>query len=295
LIRLIPHSEINKQLWDAVIDAAPQQNIYAYSWYLDIACPGWQALILDDYDAIMPLPVNRKWGISYVYRPYFIQQLGVFSKPGYENTVMLFAKSLLNHFRFVAYAFNNYNQAYITTHDKMLWQSNNNYVLVNQPVYNTNLRRNLKQACNHNLEILNMDERLIVDLFRSNKGVQITNLKQQHYTTFIKICQAVKIHAYMHALGISFEQQPCAGMIIFEIKNTHVFIFSATNNLAKQCKAMPFLIDYYLNKHKPLVFDFEGSNQSKLAQFYKSFGSTLQTYSMLKINTLPAPVKWLKK
>jgi hypothetical protein len=295
LIHFTSHSKIDKQKWDALIAASPQQNIYAYSWYLDIACPGWQAFIWDDYEAVMPLPVNRKWGISYVYRPYFVQQLGVYSKPGLENTVMHFAKKLLTHFRFVEYAFNHANQPFIAKHEKILWQAQDNYVLHQTPAYNQNLRRNLKQAFKHNLVVETVDEKVIVDLFKNNKGKTIESLKAKHYQNLLKICRSVKAHASVYSAGVKVQQSYCAGMIIFNLNNQHVFVFSATDNIAKQYKVMPFLIDNYLQQFQPQIFDFEGSNHSNLARFYKSFGAQLQPYSMLKINTLPAPVKWLKK
>jgi hypothetical protein len=53
--------------------------VYAYSWYLDIVSPGWDALVKDDYKSVMPLTWRKKYGIKYLYQPFFTQQLGVFS------------------------------------------------------------------------------------------------------------------------------------------------------------------------------------------------------------------------
>ena len=51
----------------------------AFSWYLDIMSPGWEALIDDDYDSVFPIPGLRKYGIKYVATPIFLQQLGAYT------------------------------------------------------------------------------------------------------------------------------------------------------------------------------------------------------------------------
>ena len=80
MIKHLRHNEVDKKKWDDCIDNAFNGIIYAYSWYLDIVCPTWDALIEDDYEKVMPLTHNNKLGISYLYPPLFTQQLGVFSK-----------------------------------------------------------------------------------------------------------------------------------------------------------------------------------------------------------------------
>ena len=50
------------------------------SFYLDIMAENWSALIAGDYDAIMPLTWNRKYGFSYLYQPAFTAQSGLFAK-----------------------------------------------------------------------------------------------------------------------------------------------------------------------------------------------------------------------
>ncbi len=79
MIRHLPHSSIDKQKWDACISDSRNRIPYALSWWLDAVCPGWDALVQDDYLAVMPLTHGHKFGIDYLYQPYFTQQLGIFS------------------------------------------------------------------------------------------------------------------------------------------------------------------------------------------------------------------------
>ena len=66
--------------WDNCITKSHNHLTYAYSWYLDIVSPNWEALVSEDYAYIMPLPVKSRYGIPYLVQPVLTQQLGIYSK-----------------------------------------------------------------------------------------------------------------------------------------------------------------------------------------------------------------------
>ena len=79
-IQYITYQNINKQKWDKCISTCKNHLVYAESWYLDIVCDNnWSALVLNDYESVMPLPLKSKMGLTYVQQPIWTQQLGVFS------------------------------------------------------------------------------------------------------------------------------------------------------------------------------------------------------------------------
>jgi hypothetical protein len=80
MINYLKHTEIDKALWDECIAQSVNRRVYAFSWYLDIVCPGWDALVGDNYMHVFPLTHRRKWGVGYLYQPFFAQQLGLFSR-----------------------------------------------------------------------------------------------------------------------------------------------------------------------------------------------------------------------
>ena len=100
-IHYLRRHEIDTGKWDACMDNAPNGVIYGKSFYLDhMTDHRWDALVLDDYRAIMPLTWKRKWGIAYLYQPPFTQQLGVFSRePTPPTLVSEFLSRLGEHFR----------------------------------------------------------------------------------------------------------------------------------------------------------------------------------------------------
>ena len=108
MIRCLENKAIDKPKWDALI--AECGNIYAYSWYLDIAHPGWDALVDDDYQAVMPLTGGKKFGVNYLFQPFFVQQLGVFSKtPMTEGKLNDFLDAIPDKYRFCELRLNESN------------------------------------------------------------------------------------------------------------------------------------------------------------------------------------------
>src|SRR5674476_934713 len=85
MIVYLKHNEIDREQWDNCIKNTPGAKPYAYSWYLDIMAPGWQALVDDDYDSVFPVPGFSRFGIQYIATPVFLQQLGAFSPENHTS------------------------------------------------------------------------------------------------------------------------------------------------------------------------------------------------------------------
>lgn len=99
MIRYLSHNEIDKTRWDETISQCG--NIYAFSWYLDIVHPDWSALVEGDYETIMPLTGGKKFSVEYLFQPFFVQQLGVFSKQAATcETLNRFLEAILEKYRF---------------------------------------------------------------------------------------------------------------------------------------------------------------------------------------------------
>jgi len=59
MIAYLKNDEIDRSRWDDCLAEIPGIRPYAYSWYLDIMSPGWEALVDDDYCSLFP-PAARK-------------------------------------------------------------------------------------------------------------------------------------------------------------------------------------------------------------------------------------------
>jgi len=109
-IEYIQYRNINFHKWDECVSRSLNGLVYAYSWYLDIVAGEWDALVADDYSIIFPLVKGSKYGIPYLYQPYFTQQLGVFSPIKVDSqTTKLFTDSIPAKFKYRIINFNSFN------------------------------------------------------------------------------------------------------------------------------------------------------------------------------------------
>ena len=126
-IQYLTRPQIDTAKWDQCISRAVNGRIYAYSYYLDCMSQNWDALVLNDYEAVMPLTRNSKYGIHYLYQPFLAAQLGVFG----SDNVQLFIEAIPDHFRYIDIYLNSGNTKAMNTESVLL---RDNYILdLNHP------------------------------------------------------------------------------------------------------------------------------------------------------------------
>lgn len=311
MIQYLTYEKIDKHRWDECITRSFNGIIYAYSWYLDTVCPGWSALVENDYERVFPITSRKKIGINYLYQPCFSQQLGVFSKMVLnEITVASFLKAIPKKYKLIEINLNTYNKADSNefklysnkTHELDLIQSYENLY----SNYAENNKRNIKLALRSHLQIISLDNAdALIQIFRTHKGKNLTTLKDADYETLKRLVQISIFKNKAHILGIKTENgNLCGGAIFVESNNKIIFLFSAVDKEAKTKGAMSFLIDSFIkqNAQRNLTLDFEGSNNRELARFYRGFGAKECIYYQYRKNELPfilkksiTFIKWIRQ
>jgi len=302
LIQYVKNENIDKAQWDACISNSPNGLVYAYSWYLDIVCPGWCGLVEDTYSRVMPLPTAEKYGFSYTYPAPHTQQLGLFSPLEItEADVQHFLAHIPALYRYIEMNLNLNNQLEkgqfkITKGITHLLDLNGSYkdILAG---YSSQTKRNLKKTRSNSLTILkNAEPQKIIGLFKANRGKEYAQTTS-HYSILNTLMNACISKGYGQSWGVFKEEALCAGAFLLESNGKTIFLFSGTNHKAYETHAMTFLINQYLEEHagQNCIFDFEGSADKDVARFYKGFGSTEKHYLHIRKNTLPLPVKLLKE
>lgn len=304
MIRFYRHSEIDKKLWDHCIREAFNGMIYAYSWYLDIVSPDWEALIENDYERVFPLPVNKKYRINYIAQPYFTQQLGLFSRSKISPaTVDSFIKAIPEKFKLIELNLNTHNSSEIFK-ERIIPQINHELDLIKDydflfKNYSENTRRNIKKARKAGLSLMkNIRPDEIVKLFKNNRGKDVSNLTDEDYGRLLRLVYSCIHKGRAELYGVYSEMNElCAGAIFLTNEKKTTFIFSGLNEYGRENRAMFFLIDKFIEEHAHthLTFDFDGSNDPNLARFYKGFGSTEIHYPRLELMHLPLPLRFALK
>lgn len=303
MISYLKHNDINKSKWDECISNSLNELIYAYSWYLDVVSPGWEALVEDDYASVMPLPMAKKYGYTYTYPPLFTQQLGVFSLYSIpKEKTEAFISAIPPHYRYMEMHLNEQNSidshtAEVKDHVTYLLDLNRPYDEITSS-YSTQTKRNLKKAFSSSLTIVqSAPPGKIIKLFHENGGRE-HELPVDFYSVLAQLINVLLSKKLVEVIGVNDRNNKmCAGAFFVKSKNRDIFLFSGANENAYDTHAMTLLINYYLeeNAGKPILFDFEGSMNPALARFYSGFGSTAKKFPVIRKNTLPAPVKWLKE
>lgn len=305
MIRYLRHEEIDKKKWDECIAGSFNAIIYSYSWYLDIVSEGWEALVIDDYKTVMPLTWKKKFGIHYLYQPWFTQQLGVFSIDRLtERTVEEVFDAIPSKFRLIEISLNTYNKLH-PIEDVSIKQSLTHELDLIAPYealhkqYSENNKRNTRKAIKHELKFADdIDPDVVIELFRNNKGQEVGKFRDHHYDMLRKLMRACIERGRGQVAGVRNKGgEICAGAFFIESNGKVIFIFSGRNEEAKSSGAMFFLIDRFIERNagRNLTLDFEGSNDPDLARFYKGFGSKECVYLQVRKNTLPPLIRWLKK
>ena len=303
MIRYLKHTEINKLRWDECVRNSPDSLIYAYSWYLDIVCPGWEALVEEDYVSVMPLPMGKKYGYTYTYPPPFTQQLGLFSLHEISEGKMLeFISAIPPHYRYIEMHLNEKNP--VPFADVEIKERVTHILDLNRPYseilssFSTQTKRNLKKALASSLTIVQAARPLkIIKLFSENRGKE-HELSIAFYTILEELVEELSKRDLIKPMGVNDKNnEMCAGAFFIKSKGRDIFLFSGVNKSGYDSHAMTLLINNYIeeNAGTPVLFDFEGSMDLDLARFYSGFGSIKRTFPMIRKNTLPAPVKWIKE
>src|SRR6185369_10170077 len=149
-IKYLQHTEIDKAKWDACITNAPNGLIYGYSFYLDCMATHWDALVLEDYEAVMPLTWNKKYGFYYMYQPAFTASLGVFGKNLAREIVADFISMFPTKFKLIEISLNTGNiigdsKPFSLLRSNYILHLNNSYEELYK-TYRDNHKRNIKKA-----------------------------------------------------------------------------------------------------------------------------------------------------
>ena len=149
-IKYLLHDEIDKAKWDATITRASDGLIYGYSFYLDAMAKHWDGLVLNDYDAVMPLTWNKKYGFYYLYQPAFTASLGVFGDNLNGGLIDDFIKNIPAKFKLIEISLNPGN---IIGNSNTFSIARSNYILpLNRSyeelykAYRENHKRNINKA-----------------------------------------------------------------------------------------------------------------------------------------------------
>ncbi len=282
MIDLVAYDDIDKKAYDSCVQSSENFRVYATSSYLDAVAQRWDAFIFKDYQAVMPVPRRRKYGLSYVYTPSFVQQLGIFSRE--EVSAVLeneFLRRLKSSFILADYAFHSGSRK------KGAWQERVNYILDLSRDYEDLFRSfnaNRKRIIRKGFQNLTLERSHQPDLFLdrldepdlsfspdASKGVQLKRLIDRN-------------PEIVRTWNAYWEEEWVGGLLWLEDHRRITYLFPVSSKKGKELDAPTFIFNHLIREHQgtDLLLDLEGSMIPGVARFYKSFGGRQETYYFMK-------------
>jgi len=272
---------IDRERWDSCIAQSGNQLTYAFTWYLDVVSPHWEALVSFDYEYVMPLPAKRRYKVPYLVQPILTQQLGIFSKTEITESIV---EEFIKEIPYFSYELNFNEQNFCPKaliFPNFLLNLDKSYTEI-KAKYTKNTQRNIEKAIKLNLKI--------------RTGLSVEDFLKFYYTIekdFLTIRHSVlekllRMGISVNALKIygvySSEDKLIAGLCLLRSPKRLTYLLPASNNEGKASSAMFLLIDKLIleNAGKEMILDFEGSSIEGIARFYKGFGAKNHPYYILK-------------
>ena len=301
-VAYIKNEGIDKSKWDRCIEMSGNGSIYGYSYYLDNMSKHWDALVMGDYDIVMPLTWNRKYGIYYLYQPFFTASLGIFGNDLTSEIVASFLKSIPARFKFWDIYLNRGN---LFTIPSFNLYSRSNFILdLNKKYdelrtnYSSNHIRNIKKAEDQGCYTKrNIPIASIIQLAKNNSK-NFSPLRATDYDNLVKVYEFLKTQSNAVTYGAYDGNHKLLSSCVFFFSHGRAYYILVGNDPAgKTIGSSHFLIDAFIKERagEKLTLDFEGSNLPGIALFYKGFGATEEKYTGIKMNDLPALIKLFKK
>ncbi|WP_196890655.1 GNAT family N-acetyltransferase [Aureivirga marina] len=289
MINLKRKNELNIEKYNNCIEKAKNSRIYAFSWYLDEVTENWEVLVYKDYEMVMPLPIRKKYGIKYVYQPFWVLELGIFYLEKNEEIEREFLKMVSKKYLFSEFRLNTENVQVENLGNISIIDLRFDYDFISKK-YNKGRRKDIRRANEANLRIAS-DGTIenLIKLFRENIGSRVSNILENDYENLknvLKLCLDKKL-GELHT--IKDENSNIVAIGFFLLHKTKVTtLITATDFKNRKNGANTFLLDSVVKKYieKDYFFDFGGSNIPSIADFFNSFGAEEKQYTLFKSGIL---------
>lgn len=292
-IRFIKHHEIDFQKWNACIQHSQNGLIYGRYEYLNAMCETWDALILGNYKAVMPLTYRSKFGIKYLYQPAFVQQTGIFGNIE-EGTISAFLRQAKNRYRFAEVYVNYQNKVQnSTSKSNQIVFLHKNYRSLSNAYSNQTIRK-IKQCRKTNADYKPIDPTINIKDFERYLRLKIPHIRKDGFDQLNTFC--LQYPDLSLSRGLMINNKLTASVTAIR-DDKRMFILTPLNHERNSYPgALHSLIDHLINEfsNQDLILDFEGSDIPGVYAFNKGFGAVDQPYSFVRWNHLPWPLSLIK-
>ncbi len=271
-----------------------QLDFFSLSWVWDILHPNWEMLCDDAGNYLGPVPVASKFGLSYRLQPFFIRALNFASNS--EDSMNEILEFLSSSARYLHLNFSTPQNASFSGQGHYQLLDLNPTLEEIRNGYSSNAKRMLKKIpVAYRVEKIDSPSDF-VSFFKKQKGEELSGFTDAVWKRLSDLLDATKKQGHLSIFAIKEHNEILAAGVFLSYKGTCYFLKGTATSEGKKNGAMYALLDQVISviqtTHETL--DFVGSNNEAIAQFYRKFGATNKSYSILKRNNLPRILKLFK-
>lgn len=283
-ILILPPYLIEQVKWDECVHNNSNGLIYAQYDYLDNICDNWHGIVVNDYEAVMPLPWRRKYGFKYYYTPPFIQQLGMIGNLEAIDYELL--TRLIRQFAWYGDMNLNFSNQELATlvnaNNKTNFVINlkNGYANI-QKAYSPDLKQTLQKSSPDFLLKKHDDFLSAIELYQNAYGARMPHISEDDFSRLTILCKHLDYHRNCIVRSVYNAQGAILSNALLLRDNKRIYhLFNTTTTEGRALHSNHWLIDQILQEFggQALLFDFEGSELEGVKLFYKKFGGHIQPY-----------------
>lgn len=297
-IRHLTGKEIDKNRWDACVEGSGLGIAFGFSHYLDVMADDWDGLVVGGYEAVLPLPTRRRFGIDYVYPPRFMGPNPVYCMPGIAPPVMDLILAAGK-----AFLFSDLQVAAPTKDVHIPHAVRKNHLLPLDMTYdelrsgyNATCRNLLSQAIRDGITVVkggDTDEAVR----RSARDGMMAGCSRSDLDRFRMLCRERTAEGSCLMASAMDSEGDTLSMGIFFITGRRIhYMASWTGEAGRKTGASRLVIDSVVREFagSGRVLDFVGSDIPGIASFFEGFGAKAVDYVLIRQNRLPTLVRWMK-
>ncbi|HCN50851.1 MAG TPA: hypothetical protein DIT10_17480 [Chryseobacterium sp.] len=283
MIRRLKYHEIDFVKYTQCLENSEQKKYSAAREFLDITSKKqWEALVYKDYEAVMPVPYVRKYGLKIVHNPKLCQQLGVFSNKDNIDVNEAFLEYLEKNYMIRIYSFNDVNQFHTKIRIKknfLLYPDSYEKIYAG---YSPKRKRKLRLS----EEVIQESEIRVISYDEAKAFIEANTIglnKDNDLSEFMRIFQ----HFYQlnHLKFTAFYyQHKIINMIATYSDDKMVALLGNFNDKDYvKLSGASVLIDHVIKETiKTHTFDFEGGELPNIEEFFRGFRPELKPYGIIE-------------
>lgn len=282
-IEMIPRDTIDVQWWDELVERSEVQNPMIYSYALDLLAEEW--CLVTNGKTWMPVPYDKRLGILRARQHPFSRQIdyiGEQPRPDFLNELgSFFGELSLGIGRIDRIPADQRYQALELSQDQN---------------YSTNAKRLIKRSQSFTCTVSKNTE--VLKLFYDQNTRQKMGLPESYSERLFQIMNRFLSEGKGFLLEASLNNEIRGSLFIILDKGTAYYLMADAAPEDKKEGVIFGLMDQAIDRSREMgasTFDFGGSNNKDVADFYKKFGAVDRFYSRIEENRTPFWYKLLKR